>query len=458
MSTVEAGALAESRASSSRYPWILIGLLWMCAFLNNADRSIVVAVMPQLRAEFGLTPTQLALISSAFFWVYAVCAFASGHFGDRLKRSRVIMFGLAFWSIATGIVSLSTGFAMLLALRGFVALGESTYYPAATALISDWHKPKYRSRALSLHQTGVFAGAGFGALFSGMLADHMGWRAPFIIFGAIGLVVVVVLLKYLKDAPRSSAVPAAVAQGGAVEAGANKAAFGSASGAASVAAASGTASLVKSPLTTVLTTPSALLLCVVFFLANGASNGLTIWAPTFVHDALGLNLGDSALYGSATINVAGFLSVPLGGLLADTLAKRTSIGRFYTLAIGLAFAGILLLPLVLAGSAMQVGLVLLTSSIGKGVFDGCIYAAMHDVIPSHARATAVGLMTMIGFFGAGLTPIFVAQAAGTFGMAAGITSLAVLYFVAVGLLLATRNVTRRNVQATRIFEGRGAHD
>jgi MFS family permease len=423
MSTVEARVLPEPGAKLSRYPWVLIGLLWMVAFLNAADRSIIIAVMPQLRAEFGLTPTQLALISSVFFWIYAFAAFLSGRLGDSARRSRVIIAGLAFWSVATGLVSLSTGFAMLIALRGVVALGEATYYPTATALISDWHRPLVRSRALSLHQTGVFAGAGLGALFSGMMADQMGWRTPFVVFGLLGLVVGAVLLKWLRDAPVRR-VYSTVAAG---EAG-------------------------ITPLRIVLSRPPALALCVVFFLGTGASTGVTVWAPTYVHDALGLNLADSALYGSATINIAGFLSVPLGGLLADWLAARTPLGRFYTLAIGLALAAVLLLPLTLAATPLAVGMVLLASSVGKGLFDGCIYASMHDVVPAEARATAVGLMTMVGFLGAGLTPILVAQAAELFGMVAGLTSLAVFYFVAVALLLSIRGVTRRVVLETRLLE------
>lgn len=141
--------------------------------------------------------------------------------------------------------------------------------------------------------------------------------------------------------------------------------------------------------------------------------------------------------------------MPLGGLLADMLAKKTPIGRFYTLMIGLGSAGVLLLPLLGAGTAATVGLVLIAMSFGKGIFDGCIYASMHDVVPARARATAVGMMTMIGFFGAGLTPIFVAQASEHFGMAAGMTSLAVLYFVAVLILLAMRGSTRRAVIANQ---------
>ena len=56
MNSAEVYPVPARRALSANYPWILIGLLWMVAFLNAADRSILVAVMPQLRDEFGLTP------------------------------------------------------------------------------------------------------------------------------------------------------------------------------------------------------------------------------------------------------------------------------------------------------------------------------------------------------------------------------------------------------------------
>lgn len=424
MNVAEAHALTNRRLHVRHYPWVLIGLLWLVAFLNASDRSILVAVMPQLREEFGLTPEQLALINSSFFWVYAFAAFVFGRLGDGTRRSWVIVGGLAFWSIATGVVSLASGFAMLVAFRGLVALGEATYYPTATALISDWHRPGMRSRALSIHQTAVLAGTGFGALAAGFIADRLGWRAPFVIFGAAGLVWCVFLLKVLRDAPGRSAPAAQAVQRS-----------------------------LLGPLRVVVRRPPALLLCVVFFLANGASTGVAVWAPTYVHDALGLSLADSALYGAATISVAGFLAIPFGGLLADWLAARTPVGRFYALAIGLTLAGILLTPLIVAGSAITIGLVLLASSFGKGLFDGCIYAAMHDVVPAEARASAVGLMTMWGFIGAGLTPLFVATASKVLGMAAGMTLLSILYVIAVVLLLATRRATRRIVLETRQIEG-----
>lgn len=404
----------QSRPAADRYPWLLIGLLWFVAFCNAADRSVVIAVMPSLRAEFGLSDTQLALISSVFFWVYAVCALISGRVGDGARRSRVIVYGLVFWSVATGITPLASGFMMLLGLRAIVAAGESTYYPAATALIGDWHRPAMRSRALSLHQTAVFAGSGLGALIAGLIADHYGWRTPFFIFAAAGIVWAAVLFKLLRDAP----IVHTAAEHGAPRA---------------------------EPFGLVFRIKPAVMLFAVFFLANGVANGVTVWAPTFVHDKLGESLTGSALYGSATINIAGFIAVPLGGLLADTLAKRSAIGRFYALAIGLTAAAILLVPMAWANSGAFVALVLIGTTLGKGLFDGCIYAAMQDVVPPSARATAVGMMTMFGFIGAGIAPIFVAMASGILGMAAALASLAALYGLAVLLLLASRRTTEAAV-------------
>ncbi len=394
------------------YPWILIGLLWLVAFLNAADRNIIVAVMPSLREEFDLSNTQLALVNSLFFWVYAVAAFISGRIGDSVRRTRLIIYGLLFWSMATGLTALSTGFAILLAYRVMVAAGEATYYPTATALISDWHQPKWRGRALSLHQTGVFAGAGLGAFFAGFLADKFSWHTPFIIFAFVGFAHAAVLWFFLRDAP----VKTERAQA-------------------------------DEPLGVVFRIKPALMLCIVFFLANGASTGVTVWAPTYVYDELKLDLAGSALVGSATINIAGFLTVPLAGYLADKLAEKTPIGRFYMLAIGLALAALLLLPLTSMTTAAGVGAVLVATSFGKGLFDGCIYAAMHDVVPPHARATAVGAMTMIGFFGAGITPFIVAWASDEYGMAAGMVSMAGFYAIAVAIILAMRPTIARAVAA-----------
>lgn len=405
--------MTAARAMPRSYPWLLIGLLWLTSFLNAADRSILVTTMPLIRDEFGLDATQLALINSTFFWVYAASVLVSGRIGDMARRSRVIIYGLTIWSIATGCMTLAAGFTALLAIRASVAIGESSYYPSATALISDWHPGAARSRALALHQTGLFAGAGLGALAAGLIADHFGWRAPFLLFAVVGILWALVLRIMLADAPvRREAEAAPIGQ-----------------------------------FREVLHNRAALALCGVFFLANGASTGVMVWAPTFAHDFLGLDLTGSALLGSATINIAGFCSVPLGGWLADTLVRRAAIGRFLALAIGLCMAGLCLLPLLHVATASGVATVLVASSLGKGLFDGCIYAAMHDIVAPRARATAVGLMTALGFVGGGIAPVFVAGVGDSFGLAVGMASLAGAYLLAVVALMAFTGLFRKACRA-----------
>jgi sugar phosphate permease len=413
----------QNKPAPDNYPWILISLLWMVSFLNAADRSILNSVKPLLRDAFNITDIQLGIVDTTFFWTYAVCAFIFGRIGDSVRRRNMIIFGLIFWSIATGIMPFATGFAMLLGMRALVAVGESTYYPSATALISAWHKPAMRSRALSIHQTAVFAGGGIGGWVAGRLADSYGWPAPFIIFAALGFVVMAILFKFLRDDAPGERRAADVKR--------------------------------AEPIGVILKNPAALLLCGVFFLATAASSAVLNWCNTYAHDVLGLNLADSALVGPVMITTAGFFSVLVGGLMADSFAAKSSIGRFTVLAIGLALAALFLLPFPFVTSVPLVGLLLFATSFGKGLFDGCIYAAMHDVMPAEARATAAGLMTMLGFIGAGITTVVLPAIAVHTGLAAGFAMMAALYLTAVIALFVARPMVAKVIAGQG---GQTAHD
>jgi sugar phosphate permease len=403
------------RPAPAHYPWILIGLLWMVSFLNSADRAILNAVKPLLRDAFAITDVQLGVVDTVFFWTYAVCAFLFGRIGDSVRRRNMVLFGLLFWSMATGFMPIATGFAMLLGMRTLVAVGESTYYPTATALISSWHRPAMRSRALAIHQTAVFAGGGIGSWAAGALADAHGWSAPFIVFAVAGGAVFGLLIFTLRDdAPAAAAIEAPDTPR-------------------------------EEPLRIILRTPAALLLCGVFCLATAASSAVLNWCNTYAHDVLGLNLADSALVGPVMITSAGFVSVLVGGWLSDRLAAKSMTGRITVLALGLSLAALFLLPFPWAGSVTVVGALLFATSFGKGLFDGCIYAAMHDVVPDSARATAAGLMTMLGFLGAGVSTVALPAIATHTGLAAGFAMMAGLYAIAVAALLAGLPLMRRAI-------------
>lgn len=406
---------SASRPVTKAYPWILVGLLWTVSCLNAADRSIFNTVKPLLRLAFHVNDIQLGLVDTTFFWAYALGAFLFGRIGDSVRRRNLILFGLVFWSSATGMMPLASSFALLLGMRGLVAVGESTYYPSATALISRWHGPSTRSRALSMHQTAIFVGGGAGSWVAGRLADAHGWAIPFAVFAGAGLAFAGVLAWVLRDDVPGHA-------------------FGHGAAGRPVPA---------EPVAAVLANPAALVICVVYMFASAASSAVLNWCNVYAHDALGLDLADSALVGPMMITTAGFFAVLVGGWLADRLAVSSSMARFTVLLGGLMIAAVFLALFPLAHSAIVVGLLLFATSFGKGLFDGCIYAALFDVVADDARATATGMMTMIGFFGAGVTTTVLPLIASIAGLAAAFGMMAGLYAAAVLILMASRPTVRR---------------
>ena len=211
----------------------------------------------------------------------------------------------------------------------------------------------------------------------------------------------------------------------------------------------------EDPLRQVLANRAALILCGVFFLATAASSAVLNWCNTYAHDVLKLNLADSALVGPVMITTSGFISVLAGGWLADRLASRHPLGRFTVLTIGLSFAALCLLPFPLVRSVGMVALLLFSTSFGKGLFDGCIYATMQDVTPNEARATAAGLMTMMGFLGAGISTVALPAIAVRTGLAAGFAMMSGLYLLGVGLLVLGRPAASRAISVLRDSNAHG---
>jgi sugar phosphate permease len=197
----------------------------------------------------------------------------------------------------------------------------------------------------------------------------------------------------------------------------------------------------------VLATPSAMMLCGVFFCATFVTSGITTWAPTFLDRELHLSLTQSTLYGASTVNAASLMGVLCSGGVADWAVARTKVARFYVLAIGLALASAALLPLGWLSTAGTIGLCFLGAGFFKGIFDGTIYAAMHDVVPPAARATAVGLMTTIGFAGAGLAPLLIGAASQSLRLGMALSLTAALYAIAAVVLVVFHRRAARDIAA-----------
>jgi MFS family permease len=393
-------------AAAGSYRWWLVGMLWLVCLFNYADRQAIFSVFPLLKGEMHLDDVQLGVVGSAFMWVYAAALPLAGLVGDRWSRKYLILGGLTFWSIITLLTALSRQYEHLVLFRALEGLGEAFYMPASLSLISEYHGPETRSRAMGLHQSSVYAGTVLGGTAAGLCADHYGWRSGFYLFGCAGVVLAGVLLFFLREPPRRRAI-ADPASGDSV--------FRAAAD--------------------VFRIPMVLLLMAVFVGANFVAMIFLTWLPSYLNRRFGMSLTLSGLNATLWLQAASVVGVLIGGWLADRWTNRRRGGRMLVQAIGL-FAGA---PLIaLTGWTLSVPvLVVALAGFGlfKGLYDANIWAALYDFVPPPRRATAMGFMNAIGWLGGGTAPILIAMAAEHFGMSVALSATSLIYILFGTLLL-----------------------
>jgi MFS family permease len=160
-----------------------VTLLFLSAAINYIDRGSLSIAAPALSAEFGLAPTQLGLLLSAFFWSYALCQTFAGWLVDRFSVAWVFGVGYLIWYAAT----LFSGFAQtmmaLFVLRMFLGIGESVAFPAYSKIIVAAFPTEKRGLPNSLVDAGTKLGPAIGSLIGGFVLADFGWRALFIVLG-----------------------------------------------------------------------------------------------------------------------------------------------------------------------------------------------------------------------------------------------------------------------------------
>jgi MFS transporter, ACS family, D-galactonate transporter len=173
-------------------------LLALSIFINYIDRGNLAIAAPLLQDELGLSPYQLGLLFSSFFWTYAIFQIVSGWLVDRFPVNWILALGILLWSAATFGTGLVHGFKLLLAMRLILGIGESVAYPSYSKIISRHFSEFQRGRANSLISAGQASGPAFGTLVGGMLMARIGWRLFFIILGLASSLWLLPWLKFLR--------------------------------------------------------------------------------------------------------------------------------------------------------------------------------------------------------------------------------------------------------------------
>lgn len=412
-------------------------MLWFVCFFNYADRQAIFSVFELLKSEMHLSDVQLGLVGASFMWVYAAAGPIAGLIGDRINRRNLIIGGLVFWSIITIATALSTRYSHLVLFRALEGFGEAFYFPASMSMLSDYHGPGTRSRAMSIHQSSVYAGTIAGGSAAGVLGQHFGWRSSFYLFGSLGMLLGVLLLILLREPSRSGSIkpvePARPQEKSEPR--------------------DSEPNIRNSPLAIVVelfAIPMVRILTIVFVGANFVAMIFLTWMPSFLYRKFSLSLAMAGVSATAYLQIASVLGVLSGGVIADRLAKRNRGGRMITQAIGLTLG----VPFIfLAGWTLSVPIVILAlTGFGyfKGLYDANIWASLHDIVPPARRASAVGFMNSLGWIGGGVAPVAIAAASQHFGMSACISANSMIYLLIAALLFYG---IRRHLQSALFSRG-----
>lgn len=393
--------------------WIIVGLLWVAFFLNQADRQIFSVTLPLIQADFQLTSAQMGLIATTFTLVFGLTVPFAGVAGDLIARHKVVVLSLLVFSAGTLFTGIASSYLLLLLFRGVATgAGEAMYAPASNALIGEQHV-KTRGRALSLHQTANYTGVVFGSLLAGWIAEEHGWRWSFASFGLVGLVWAVVI--YLVAGRLIKTRVAAVAALGPPEP--RRPVFRDA-----------VRTVVRSPLLLAqILGFSGLIFVLVGFLT---------WAPSLLYERFGMSLSQAGFFAVFYHHLFAAVGLLVAGTLADRFVGRHPKVRLIAMSGSLA----LFAPFLwLAGAAQDLGIVyvgLAAFGLFRGVYDANLFAAIFDLVEDRLRSTVTGIVVAVAYVTGAASPFIMGQLKAQYGLEGGFKLLAIVALICGSVFLA----------------------
>jgi MFS family permease len=394
-----------------RYAWGLVAVLWLVALLNYVDRQVIFSLFPLLSSDLSLSAVQLGLLSTVFLWVYGLLSPFAGFAADRFGRGRLITVSLLVWSAVTLATGVSRTYGQLVGARAVMGLSEACYLPAALALIARHHGSRTRSLAVGLHQSGLYVGLILGGVAGGWAGERFGWRAPFLVLGAIGIVYVGVVALFFRADPIASESPAEI-------------------NAPASDFRESVIALCRAPGFGAMTT---------VFSAMAIANWLVYtWLPLYLYERFHMSLTDAGFTATFYIQGASVGGIVLGGWVADRWGARSPRGRIYTQAAGLLLASPFLFLLGNADTRLMLVTALVVFGVGRGFYDCNTMPVLCQVANDDLRSTGYGIFNFAGCLAGGVVAALAGALKNVIGLAAAFQIAAAILCLSAVLLLRMR--------------------
>lgn len=400
--------------NSKSYKWEIIFLLWVAYFLNQADRQVFNTVLPHIQEFLGATDATMGLISTCFNLFFALTVPFAGYFADRLSRSKIIIFSVTLFSVATMFTGYASTVVLMIMMRSVATgVGEAIFGPTYPAIIAEYHDSRTRARAMSIHQTAYYVGVIASGFLAGLVADKLGWQYSFLIFGAAGVVFAFVLLLRLRD-KNTAQQKAEVTQQ-------SKPSFFEAMAA-------------------IFKVPTAVCMIFGFTSLIFVLTGYLTWMPKCLMETFDLSSASAGFNSMFWTHAAAFVGVLVAGSLSDKLAASKGGGKNRLI---LQAGGLLLAApcIVLMGVSKEIWVVyaaLAGFGFFRAFFDANTYSILYDVISERYHSSASAVLQMFGFGMGSLAPLILGLMSPKLGLSGGIATLGAIWVVAGIVLLVAK--------------------
>ncbi len=380
----------------SSYQLRLLAVLVLVNFVNFAARWVFIPLIPMLRANLGITDSQLGSLQTALLAVLAAGSIPFGFLADRFSRKTIIIFGILCWSLATFAGGFAGSFVFMLFARAFVGIGEAAYAPAAQSMISGAFPLETRASAQAIFASGMLLGGAAGQALGGILAPRFGWQYALFAIAAVGLLPVIAVMT-LQEPPRGPASEVC-------------------------------------PILKILTVPAFLAMIAGGVCITFASVSILTWGVDFAVTYKGFSLRQASVSLAMIGLVCSLCGVLFGGFVADRLQRRFTFGRIIAIAAAFLLAAPFVLLAIQTDDQTLVLFAFAMSAFFMSWYHGPVTAVIHDMMPRRAHATSIGVYMFVTQLVGGFGPQLVGRISDLHDMQFAL-QIAVAVMVAGGLLM-----------------------
>ncbi len=364
------------------YRYYVLAILTLVYAFNFIDRQLLVILQEPIKADLGLSDTQLGLLTGfAFALFYVVCGIPIARWADGGTRRSIIALALTVWSFMTAVSGFAQTYTHLLLARIGVGVGEAGGSPPAHSMISDIFSPAQRATALSVYSAGISIGILAGYLLGGWLGEFFGWRTALLVVGMPGVLLALVVRFTIQEPAR-----------------------GQSQNTQHIGAAPPVSETIKFLWSRRSFRHLALAGGLKTFVAYGLGN----WMPSYFLRNFDISMGELGTWLALASGLGGGAGIILAGYLSDRLAGKDK--RWYLWLPGLAVLIIMpiqLAVLTLSNHYLALLLLVLSSFLG-GAFLGPILAVTHGLVGLRMRALSSAILFFVlNIVGMGLGPTFV---------------------------------------------------